>query len=305
MKKLHYTLVDVFTTKIFGGNQLAVFTDAVDLCGNEMQQIAQELNLSETIFIRSIGPNRKKVRIFTPEIELPMAGHPTIGAAFVLASENENRQSQEPQRIIFEEGVGPIEATVHFSGGKPDFVEMAQPMPRFGPIFNDNQLVAELLSLDVRAFHSYLPVQTVSTGVPFLYVPLNSLQDVQNVKMKRDVWERFFQKNQDTENIFVFSAETLDPDSTVHSRMFAPGMGIAEDPATGAASGPLGAYLAEYEAAELFDDGKYRIISEQGIEINRPSQVRIRIAKTPRGFSEVSIGGSCVIVGKGALYLPD
>jgi len=304
LRKFEYTLVDVFTNQMFGGNQLAVFKDAEDLSNDDMQNIAKELNLSETAFVTDIGPNYKKLRIFTPKTELPMAGHPTIGTAFVLADEYLIKTSEGINKLILQEGVGEIEVSIQVNSGKIILIEMAQPMPIFGPIFNDTQKIAELLSIDIADIDTGYPIQTVSTGVPFLYVPLKNLSAINKIKVRLDKWEEHFCANEGTKNIFVFTIETINAGSTVHSRMFAPAMGIAEDPATGAASGPLGAYLVEYGIVSQNNDGKYSIISEQGIELGRPSFISITIGKTDKFFFEIKIGGTCVKTGMGLIYIP-
>jgi trans-2,3-dihydro-3-hydroxyanthranilate isomerase len=296
--------VDVFTDQIFGGNQLAVFKDSENLSTDEMQNIAKELNLSEITFVTDIGINYKKLRIFTPKIELPMAGHPTIGTAFVLADECAIETSEGINRLVFQEGVGEIEVSIEIKNAKIRLVEMAQPMPTFGPIFDDIQKISELLSINITDIDTDYPIQTVSTGVPFLYVPIKTLGAIKKIKMRLYKWEEHFCENDGTKNIFTFTKQTLNACSTVHSRMFAPAMGIAEDSATGGASGPLGAYLVEYGIATQNKDGKYNIISEQGLEMGRPSFINITIGKTGNDFSEIKIGGNCVKTGMGLIYIP-
>ncbi len=184
MRKFEYTLVDVFTNQVFGGNQLAVFKDAEKLSSEEMQSIARELNLSETTFVTDIGPNHKKLRIFTPKTELPMAGHPTIGTAFVLVDEGAVETREGMNKLIFEEGVGEIAVSIHVEGGRIRSIEMEQPMPVFGQVFGDIRTAAELLSLDIADIDTTSPIQTVSTGVPFLYIPLKSLDVISKIKLR-------------------------------------------------------------------------------------------------------------------------
>ena len=303
MRKFEYTLVDVFTNQVFGGNQLAVFKDAEKLSSEEMQSIARELNFSETTFVTDIGPNHKKLRIFTPKTELPMAGHPTIGTAFVLADEGVIETRDGINKLIFEEGVGEIAISIHVEGGRIRSIEMEQPMPVFGQVFGDIRTAAELLSIDMADIDTTSPIQTVSTGVPFLYIPLKSLDVISKIKLRLDTWEKFFSASEDTKHIFAFTRETLHAGSTIHSRMFAPAMGIAEDPATGGASGPLGAYLVEHGLVEHGYDGKYMIINEQGIEMGRPSFINITVSKTYNNFSEIKISGTCVKFGAGLIQL--
>ncbi|MEI5907705.1 PhzF family phenazine biosynthesis protein [Bacillus spongiae] len=302
MKTLHYTLVDVFTNKPFGGNQLAVFHGTTMLNEETMQKIARELNLSETVFILPPNNNDKiaRLKIFTPKVELPMAGHPTIGAAYVLAKTNIIETIEGENQWIFEEGIGDVPVTVWKKDGQITKVEMEQPLPNFGDKFVDTQMAAKLLSLSVKELHTTLPIQTVSSGVPFLFIPVSSISSIKNIRFRTDIWDQYFSTNQNTMHIFTFSLETEAPHSSVHSRMFAPAMGIAEDPATGAASGPLGAYLVKYGAIQAIDQENYFIRSEQGFEIQRPSHIDISIHANP-DIKRVKVGGKSVIIGSGQL----
>lgn len=305
MKGLSYILVDVFTDQPFGGNPLAVFKEEQVLSDEIMQNIAKELNLSETTFIfpSSSTDSDKQVRIFTPQVELPVAGHPTIGTAFALASEGWLNTEEGLNNIILEEGVGKIEVLVHRKGDRIVKVEMKQPIPAFGRIFDDVEAAANLLSLSVKDIHTEVPIQSISSGVPFLYIPVHSLSAMQNIHFRRDVWERSFAVHDDTQHIFVFTTETVNKDATVHGRMFAPAMGIHEDPATGNASGPLGAYLIEHSLIPYNEFGEYTIRSEQGMEMGRPSLIDITIIKQGKEYKEVKIGGDCVKVGSGEIFI--
>ncbi len=307
MKSLHYTLLDVFTAKRFGGNQLAVFHGEENLSAETMQQIARELNLSETVFIcppKDAG-HEKSLRIFTPAVELPIAGHPTVGAAFVMAEKQliDTREGQNDW--TFEELVGAVPVTVFMEGGKATKVEMTQPIPEFGEKFTKAGLVADLLSLSSKDLDSRFPTQTVSSGLPFLFIPICSLDAMRKINFRTDIWERYFNNNPDTQNIFVFTLETQEKQSTVHSRMFAPAMGIPEDPATGAASGPLGAYLVANGMVPRSSSGIYRIRSEQGFEMQRPSFIDITIMESAGKFTQVKIGGLSVLMGSGEILMPD
>src|SRR2546423_6350386 len=173
MRRLHYHRVDVFTDRAFGGNPLAVFTNGRGVEPETMQAIAKEFNLSETTFVLPPDDPRHdwRVRIFTPGNELPMAGHPTVGTSFVLAREHLIRRDAEETTITLEEGVGPVPVRIEFKDGEPVFAEMSQPLPTFGPRFNDPKTIAEMLSLDVEDVkNTGLPYEVVSCGVPFLYV---------------------------------------------------------------------------------------------------------------------------------------
>jgi trans-2,3-dihydro-3-hydroxyanthranilate isomerase len=299
MRRLHYHLVDVFTDRAFGGNPLAVVTNGRGVDDGTMQAIAKEFNLSETTFVLPPDDPRHdwRVRIFTPGNELPMAGHPTVGTAFVLAREHLIPRGERESQIIFEEGVGPVPGRVEFEGGEPSFAEMSQPLPTFGTRLDDRGAVARMLSLAESDIEPDLPVEVVSCGVPFLYVPLRSLDAARRARPRVDLLERAAREHGIPPEVFAFTRETEGSGSTVHSRMFAPVVGINEDPATGAASGPLGCYLVRYglvaagPAAEM--------VSEQGIEMGRPSYVRIRIERRGEEFTAVRVGGQCHFMGEG------
>src|SRR5215218_5230802 len=266
MRRLHYHLVDVFTDRAFGGNPLAVVTNGRGVSDVTMQAVAKEFNLSETTFV--LPPDDPahdwRVRIFTPGSELPMAGHPTVGTAFVLAREHLVRRDARETTIVLEEGVGPVPVRIEFEGGEPSYAEMTQPLPTFGPALEDRAGFAAMLSLEESDLESDLPVEVVSCGVPFLYVPLRGLDAARRARPRVDLIERAANEHGVPPEVFVFTREVEGAGSTVHSRMFAPGMGITEDPATGAASGPLGSYLVRYGlvAGESAD-----VVSEQGIEM--------------------------------------
>ena len=301
MRKLHYHLVDVFTNRVFGGNPLAVFPNGRGVAAETMQAIAKELNLSETTFVLPPADalHDFRLRIFTPAVELPMAGHPTVGTVFVLAHERMIERTGEQTSINLEEGVGTIPVTIEWENEKPSFVEMRQPLPAFGPRFPDLATVAEMLSLEAAAIgDTKLPLEVVSCGVPFLFVPVRGLAEMRRIKFRADVWERAL-KDFAASSVFVFTTETEHTDSTVHSRMFAPIFGIAEDPATGSASGPLGCYLARHGV--VAPAPAVEIISEQGIEMGRPSFIRIRIEQDKGEITGVRVGGGCCLIGQGFL----
>ncbi len=304
MHKLPYALVDVFTDRPFGGNPLAVFYEANGLSTQTMQNLAREMNLSESTFVL---PTHKPdhachVRIFTPASELPMAGHPTIGTAFILARKHLVELAGPETTLLLEEGVGTIPVTLQLHAVRHQTIQMQQPLPTFGNQFPDRETIAQMLSIDVSAIDATLPIEVVSCGVPFLYVPITSLQAMRSIQFRRDIWEHTL-KGTAAEHLFVFTQETELPGSTVHSRMFAPAMGIAEDPATGAASGPLGCYLVRHKHADHV--GTVEIVSEQGIEIGRPSILHITIEHEEQDITGVYVTGQCYFMGEGFIELPE
>lgn len=300
MRKLRYHLVDVFTGERFGGNPLAVFTNGRGVSTELMQQIAKELNLSETTFV--LPPDDLaddwRVRIFTPANEMPTAGHPTIGTAFVLAREHLVNITPETPTIRLEENVGVIPVTFDFDDHGHLLITMQQPLPRFGPVFDDRRDIAELLSLDVGDLED-APLEVVSCGVPFLMVPLRTLNAVARVRYRLDVWERLL-RDFAAPQALVFARQAVRPEAHLHARMFAPHMGILEDPATGSAAGPLGCYLVRCGWAP---GSPASFVCEQGFEIGRPSFLHITIEHSGGQISRVSVGGQCVYIGEGAIEI--
>jgi trans-2,3-dihydro-3-hydroxyanthranilate isomerase len=298
MRRLHYHKVDVFSDRAFGGNPLSVFTNGRGISTEMMQLLAKELNLSEATFV--LPPqnpaNDYHIRIFTPGRELPLAGHPTVGTTFILAREHMIEQQDNPATIVLEEGVGDIPVSIEFDGDQPGMIWMTQPKPQFGKEADNEERsgVAEMLSLPIEALDERYPVQVVSSGVPFLYVPIRDLDSIKQIRVRLDINDRVM-PGFGTRDVFVFTPEVETEGSTVHSRMFAPEMGIWEDPATGAASGPLGAYLVRYDIAP--DPG--RIVSEQGLEIGRPSFIHIQIDKLGDEIISARVGGQCHYMGEG------
>ena len=270
-----------------------------------MQNIAKELNLSESTFV--LPPKNKKnhfqVRIFTPAVELPMAGHPTIGTAFVLAWISLIRRSNPETKIHFEEGVGRIEVALSWKAQRPSVIWMKQPNPIFGSTFTDVGAIAEMLSIKKAAIQdTKLPLESVSCGVPFLMVPVRRLEDLRLIKFRRDLWQKGLQKYE-APHVFVFTTETETKGTATHCRMFAPALGVEEDPATGGASGPLGCYLVRHKILSPNSKGNTEFISEQGFEMGRPSFIQVRIHQQGHKINSVHVGGQCRLMGSGQLFL--
>lgn len=224
-----------------------------------------------------------------------MAGHPTVGSAFALAVEG---RIAAPASVVFEEGVGPIQVEVTGSEGAPQGAVMVQPRPEFGPRFPEPGRIAAMLGLESADLAPDAPVEVVSCGVPYLYVPLASLAAVRRARLRLDLWEELL-GGFATRHVYLFSRQTEDPEATVHARMFAPAAGVPEDPATGSASGPLGAYLIRHG---LVPGGeRVAMRCEQGGEIGRPSRIEVEISGDREEIRGVRVGGSCVLVGEGRL----
>jgi len=298
-----FLTADVFTDRIFGGNPLAVFTDSSGLDGETMQRIAGEMNLSETVFV--LPPDdpshTARLRIFTPGAELPFAGHPTVGTAIVLAALGRVALTGETTSIVFEEGVGPVPVTIRAKDGRADFAQLSvAKLPEFGPAPPHDDDVAALLSLDpADLLAGDMRPAAVSCGVPFLFVPVTDLAAIGRIRLKRDLWEDRFAATW-APDIFVLTRETELPGSQVHARMFAPSMGIAEDPATGAAAAALGGYLGVPDSTA---EGTLRWTVEQGFEMGRPSILEIEADKRGGEIAAVRVGGQAILVSDGVMRI--
>jgi trans-2,3-dihydro-3-hydroxyanthranilate isomerase len=297
---LHY---DVFTDHLFGGNQLAVYLDGRGLTTETMQSIAQEMNFSESTFVLPAeAPGTDvRMRIFTPAEEMPMAGHPTIGTTFALARAGVIEYGR--QNFVFGCGIGPVPVALTWDGGDLGFAWMTQPLPTFGEAIGDPARTAAALSLSPTAIAGTgHPVQVVSCGVPFLFVPLTTRMAVDNVVDNAGALNALLAEAKTRPHgVFVFSAEPGDARATVYSRMFAPELGITEDPATGVASGPLGCYLLKHKIVP--SDKSESIISLQGAKMGRPSYIHLAIGLDKGRISSVRVGGEAVLAGEGTLYV--
>jgi trans-2,3-dihydro-3-hydroxyanthranilate isomerase len=303
VKSYRYLHLDVFTDHLFGGNQLAVFLDGRGLDGETMQAIAKEMNFSESTFV--LPPEQPgtdvRMRIFTPAEELPMAGHPTVGSTFALA--RVGAIGPERDRFVFGLGIGPTPVSLTWKSGELTFVWMTQRSPEFGEVVSDRAGAAAALGLSPAAVTSTgLPVQVVSCGVPFLFVPLATRRAVDSVAVERAGLSAFFESaGIESHGVFVFSPERGRDKATVYSRMFAPELGLAEDPATGSASGPLGGYLVRHKVVAADKAGS--ILSLQGAKMGRPSHVHISIGIKGGEINSVRVGGEAVVAGEGTLYI--
>jgi trans-2,3-dihydro-3-hydroxyanthranilate isomerase len=302
--KFKYYTADVFTDRPFGGNQLAIFPDARRIDSARMQVIAREFNFSETTFVLPPDDARhtRRVRIFTPGAEIPFAGHPTVGTAHVLAAVGEIPLSGDATSIVFEEGVGPVPVTIRSNGRQPVFAQLSvAKLPEVGPPPPSPARLAAMLSLDARDLAGAdMPPEAVSCGLPYLLIPLTSRSAVARARLRLDLWEQTL-RGYWTDDVFVFA---LDPElegSDVHGRMFAPGFGIAEDPATGSAAVALGGYLA---ARHPRHDGTLRWVLEQGFEMGRPSILEVEVDKDGGEVTAVRLGGSTVLVCEGQMEVP-
>lgn len=302
MSRHPYLHLDVFTRRALAGNQLAVFLDADDLSPEMMQRIALEMAFPETTFVlsRRHADTDVRLRIFTPRRELPLAGHPTIGSTFALASEGAIGPDRD--QLVFELGVGPTPVSLEWAGDELSFAWMRQPRPEFGPIVEAPAEIAATLGVDPTILHARLPVQVVSCGLPVLLVPLATRAAVDAVQFELGpIGGVFSRYGLDLLPVFAFSLERGHDDATAYSRMFAPAFGIPEDPATGGASGPLGSYLLHHGAVS--PEAALQMVSLQGVVMGRPSRVHVSVDSHDGVVTSVRVGGAAVVVAKGALLL--
>jgi trans-2,3-dihydro-3-hydroxyanthranilate isomerase len=295
MSTLIFYILDVFAEKKYCGNQLAVVRDAEGLSTSKMQKIAKEMHFSETSFILSDEKRQGgyDVRIFTPETELPFAGHPTLGTAYIILHEIIRKKVN---KIILNLKVGQIPVTPTHIQGQADILWMKQKQPTFGDSF-DAETIAQVLNLNVADIETAFPIQEVNTGIYALIVPLKTLSAVKRVKIDRDRYLKLIE-NTESKDILVFSPETYDRQNHLNVRFFADYYGIPEDPATGSGNGCLAAYLIKHK---YFAQDQINIRVEQGYEIGRPSLLLLKATQSKTGRIDVNVGGKIIPVAKGEL----
>jgi trans-2,3-dihydro-3-hydroxyanthranilate isomerase len=296
-----YLTCDVFTDRRFGGNQLAVFPDAREIPPELMAPIAKEFNYSETTFV--LPPDdpshTAKVRIFTPGGELRFAGHPTVGTAHVLATIGAVRLTGNETKIVFEEGVGPVPVTIRSTNGRPEFAQLSvAQLPEFTP-GPDASLLAEALSLSPSDLHETMKPESASCGTAFLMVPLRNRDAVRRARVNATAFDRAL-GGYLTDKVMVFAMEAEQAGHDIRARMFAPSIGVPEDPATGSAVAGLAGYLAVRDARR---DGTLRWVVEQGFEMGRPSILEIEADKAGDKITGVRVGGRTVMVCEGTMTI--
>jgi len=310
----NFIQLDVFTDRAFCGNPLAVFPEAEGLSDKRMQQIAREMNLSETVFVLPSEKEEvsRRLRIFTPTSELPFAGHPVVGTWNCLAREGvvplpENGNGWVS--IKHEVGIGILPVDIEFKDGEPARVVMTQGKFEIrGEIedWHEQAEIARALGLAREDLDETLPIQAVSTGNTMLLVPVRSLSDLGNCRPNLALLDEICKRSGFSEanatGCYAFTRETIEiGEARAHARFFI-GQNIGEDPATGSAAGPLGGYLVYHDAARVeAAEGVYRFVIEQGDFINRPSRIGLEVKGKPGGVEEVRVGGTSVVVARGTL----
>jgi trans-2,3-dihydro-3-hydroxyanthranilate isomerase len=295
-----FHIVDVFANEKFAGNQLAVVRNAIDFPESELQKFAREMNFSETTFIMinesELNADQEipfRVRIFTPNAELPFAGHPTLGTAFVIQQYILRRKVS---RIVLDLKVGPIEVVPEYESDGVKLLWMKQNEPKFSKPTLSRDQVSKVLGLSKSDFDSDYPIQEVSTGFPFIIVPLKSMRALKKSRVDREKYFPLIRKTK-AKSILIFAPGSHGTDSKLSCRMFSEYFGVPEDPATGSANGCLAAYLSHHE---YFDSHKVDIQVDQGYEIARPSTLYLRTEPENKKIN-VTVGGHVVPVAEGAL----
>ena len=305
MKTLRYHRVDVFTDRPLGGNPLAVFRDADGISDVTMQAVAREMNLSETVFV--LRPTERadvRLRIFTVDRELPLAGHPVVGSHFVLAATGHYGVLQETNVVHAQLGAGVLPAEIRATEGRPRSVLMTQREPSFAPALQDRELLAEALGVRKEAIGAGdLPARVVDTGVPWLIVPIVDLRAIRAIAPQPAACARVAELS-GTDMIYAFTQETVDPQCAAHARhVWFGAVTPGEDPVTGSAAGCLASYLV-FESVMLAAPTA-EVSIEQGLEVGRPGTVHALVDADGTRVKRVRVGGGAVHVGDGELWLPE
>ncbi|MDH3272077.1 MAG: PhzF family phenazine biosynthesis protein [Gemmatimonadota bacterium] len=309
---LPFHTLDVFTDHAFGGNPLGVFPNATHLSAELMQRVAREMNLSETVFLgpAETGRGTARVRIFTPAREVPFAGHPTVGSAIFLASGGAGADAPADREVtvILEENIGPVSVVVRFADGRPVFAKFTTAMlPEHRPSPHSSSEVAALVGLDIEDLGgtgpqgSELETEMVSCGLEYFIIPVRSIDAVRRSTLDMALWKRMLE-NAWAHHVYVVCMDAEGADADVRVRMFAPGSGVPEDPATGSAAAALGGYLSKADGRR---EASMAWTLEQGIEMGRPSLLYVEADRSAGATSAVRVGGSAVAVSRGTMTVPD
>jgi trans-2,3-dihydro-3-hydroxyanthranilate isomerase len=299
---LTFHTLDVFTDCRFGGNPLAVVHDADGLDSKRMQAIARELNLSETVFIlKPENPaHSAKIRIFTPGRELPFAGHPTIGTAILLSELRAPVMNGERDAIIaLEQTIGPVRVGVRLRAGEPPFAEFDAPkLPEMAGKLASRDQLADALSLLPReiGFENHTALR-IGAGNTFAYIPVISLEAIAQARINGSLWASTFPASE-VDGVYLYTRQCVRKGSAFHARMFAPQLGVQEDPATGSAA--VG-FAGVVRAFDELPDGQHKRLIEQGYEMERPSSIMLTLIVERGRLDTVRIGGSAVRVAEGTM----
>lgn len=299
---LNFLTLDVFTEETFGGNPLGVFPDAAHLPSSLMQRVAREMNLSESVFL---GPPESdegaaRVRIFTPGIEVPFAGHPTVGTAIYLASLLPDAPESGTRTLVLEENVGPVPVDVRFQEGVPVFARFTTAiLPEHRPSSVADGDLARMVGLTPDDIHAELRPEMVSCGLPYYVIPLASLDAIRRAVLDTALWQKLVAPLW-ADHVYLVCPEAEGDGVDIHVRMFAPAAGVPEDPATGSAAAVLGGYLSKADGCEA---GTLHWTVEQGLEIGRPSILHVEADRGAGRTTAVRVGGSAVFVSRGVMEI--
>jgi len=299
-----FLTADVFSNRVFGGNPVAVFPQSSGVDPAQMQRVARELNLSETVFVlpAETAAGTRRVRIFTPQQEVPFAGHPTLGTAFLLVASGEVALETDSTRIVLEEGVGPVPVRIESRGGEVTRLELepAQ-LPEAGPPAPSREELATALSLEPGdVLEGPEAPRAFSCGLPFLFVALASLAALGRAKLVHAAWRRSIATHW-APNVFLYTRNLDAPGSDLRARMFAPAHGVEEDPATGSAVAALAGMLAPLDPRP---DAELVFQIDQGVEMGRPSRLQLAFEKRGGELAAVRVSGAAVLVAEGEMEIP-
>ncbi len=297
-----YAIWDVFTEQPFAGNPLAVVLDAGGLSAESMQGIAREFNLSETVFVlpARLPAHTAHIRIFTPAAELQFAGHPTVGAAIQLADDRISGAAADCDAlIVLEEGIGSIRVGVAGRRGHAPYAEFDVPkLPELaGAPAHDDRIAAALgLAPQEIGSANHKPSQ-YDAGTAFTFVPVRDLEAIGRAQIVSSYWDEAFHGS--AGKVYLYCRETIRHNAAFHARMFAPGVGVREDPATGSAAAAFSAVIHRFDQ---LPEGASEFMIEQGIEMGRPSEIKLEIEVEGRRLKRVRIGGYACLVMRGKLF---
>ena len=296
MSQYRIIYLDAFTTEPFSGNPCAVLPEADGLTDDQMQKIACETNLSETAFVLPSEKAAVRVRYFMPYKEIPFAGHPTIATAFMLAQEGRVPDDQDISRVDFEFNIGVLPVEIHWDMNRqPVRAVMAQTAPTFSAVADPQDLIPSL-GLRRKDLLDAGPIQVVSTGVPFLIIPLTEMASLRKARMDRPRLLSVL-KDLQVDAAYLFFPGGFDPETDFHGRLFSPG-GVSEDPFTGSAVGAAGAYAVRYGILSGPE-----LTAEQGHMVGRPGRGTVEILQSANQFVSVKVGGSAVRTLDGYIYI--
>lgn len=299
MQGRRYFIYDVFTNEALGGNPLAIVRDCEGLDEREMLRIAREFNLSETVFVLPAehAHHRARIRIFTPQYEMPFAGHPTVGTAVALAQE----AGESASILVLEENIGPVRCAVSQNG---DFAEFDLPrLPQRLDLSAEPEAVGAALGLAPHeiGFENHR-VSCWSAGVPYVMVPVGGLEEAARARLDRRLWAELAPRKSDiaVASAYVYCRETIRHDSAFHARMFVPGNPPYEDPATGSAAAAFAGAVMHFDGP---GEGMSRLWIEQGMEMERPSRIRLELDVENGGLAAARIGGNAVKIAEGRIFI--